>query len=68
MSPEKSPSLQGCLNWRVQDFCDGFGMGRTKFYSLVSEDKIRIVKCGRTSLIPDTEVRRFQTAIEAGEV
>ena len=45
-----------------------FGMGRTKFYSLVKSGEIRLVKFGRTSLIPDAEARRLQAALEAGEL
>jgi hypothetical protein len=43
-------------------------MGKTKFYSLVKANKIRIVKCGRTSLVADAEAQRFQAALEAGEI
>ena len=56
------------LNWRVAEFCDAFRMGRTKFYGLVSDGKIRTVKCGRTTLVSDAEARRFQKSMEAGEI
>lgn len=56
------------LNWRVSEFCAAFHMGRTKFYYLVKRGKIRVIKCGSTSLVTDTERIRFQDALEAGEV
>lgn len=56
------------LNWRVKEFCDAHGLGRTKFYALVSSGKIKVIKCGKTSLISDAEALRFQAAIEAGEM
>ena len=56
------------LNWRVAEFCDAFRMGRTKFYSLVAAGKIRTIKCGATTLVTEKERRRFQSAIEAGDV
>ena len=68
MSLEHSPRQRRPLNWRISDFCEAFGMGRTKFYSLVKSGKIRLVKFGRTSLVPDAEVRRLQDALEAGEL
>lgn len=56
------------LNWRVSEFCTAFKMGRTKFYGLVAEGKVRIIKCGNTTLITADEAHRFQAALEAGEV
>lgn len=68
MSIEHAPPRQHRLNWRVSEFCGAFGMGRTKFYGLVSEGKIKVVKCGRSTLVTDAERQRFQQAIEAGEI
>ncbi len=65
MSIEHRPAR---LNWRVNEFCDAFRMGRTKFYSLVAAGKIRTIKCGSTTLITGTEAQRFQSAMEAGDV
>ena len=68
MSIEHAPYKQRPLNWRVKEFCDAHGMGRTKFYALVATGKIKLIKCGKTSLISDAEALRFQSALEAGEV
>lgn len=68
MSLEHAPNQSRPLNWRISEFCEAFGMGRTKFYSLVKSGEIRLVKFGRTSLIPDAEARRLQAALEAGEL
>jgi len=68
MSLEHAPDAQDRLNWRVSEFCDAFHMGRTKFYGLVAQGKIKIVKCGRSSLVTDVERQRFQQAMEAGDV
>ena len=68
MSQEYTPRPRRPLNWRISDFCEAFGMGRTKFSSLVKSEEIRIVKFGGTSLIPDAEARRLQAALEAGEL
>ena len=68
MSIENTPHKQRPLNWRVKEFCDAHGLGRTKFYTLVSSGKIKLIKCGKTSLISDAEALRFQAALEAGEV
>jgi hypothetical protein len=68
MPIELLPTSGKRLNWRVAEFCDAFRMGRTKFYGLVSDGKIRTVKCGRTTLVSDAEARRFQQSMEAGEI
>jgi hypothetical protein len=68
MYAEHTTSISDRLNWRVSEFCDAYHMGRTKFYYLVKQGKIRIVKCGNTSLVTDTERQRFHQAMEAGEV
>lgn len=68
MSLEHAPSAQTRLNWRVTEFCAAYCMGRTKFYDLVAAGKITIIKCGRSTLVTETERQRFQQAVEAGEV
>jgi len=65
---EHTQTAPSRLNWRVSEFCDAYHMGRTKFYSLVKQGKLRIVKCGNTSLVTDAERQRFQNALEAGDV
>jgi hypothetical protein len=68
MLTQHPSSISDRLNWRVSEFCVAYHMGRTKFYSLVKQGKLRIVKCGNTSLVTDAERKRFQDALEAGEV
>lgn len=64
----QNPIAKTRFNWRVPEFCDAFAMGRTKFYALVADGKITLTKCGRTTLVTDAEARRFQQAMEAGEI
>ena len=68
MSIEHNTCRTRPLNWRVNEFCVSHGLGRSKFYELVADGKIKIVKCGNISLITDPEALRFQAAIEAGEI
>ena len=68
MSIEHQPAGPTRLNWRVAEFCEAYKMGPTKFYGLVAAGKIRTIKCGRTTLVTGAEGRRFQSAMEAGEV
>jgi hypothetical protein len=68
MSVEHSPNHIRPVNWRVNEFCQAHGLGRTKFYELVAAGKIEVIKCGSTSLISDPVARRFQAALEAGEI
>lgn len=68
MSIEHNPSPLRPVNWRVNEFCTAHKLGRTKFYELVAAGKIKLAKCGKTSLVPDTEAQRFQGALEAGDI
>ena len=61
--------LQGArVNWRVNEFCTAFGIGRTKFYELVNAGEIEIVKLGTRTLVPASAAQTFQEALEAGDV
>ena len=60
--------LSDRVNYRVSDFLDEFGIGRTKFYALVKVGAIRIVKCGRRTLIPMSAAIEFQAQLESGEL
>ena len=68
MSIEHAPNRGRPINWRVNEFCEAHGLGRTKFYELVAAGKIELVKCGSTSLITDPAAQRYQAALEAGEI
>ncbi len=51
-------------NWRINEFCAVFGIGRTKFYDLVKKGEIRTVKLGSTTLIPSSEAIAYQERLE----
>ena len=53
-------------NWRVNDFLAWFGIGRTKFYELVKSGDIKIIKCGRTTLVSHSEATAYQHRLEGG--
>ena len=60
MSSEQQPNK---VNWRVNDFCAAFGIGRTTFYELVKADKLHTVKLGKLTLVTQAEAQRFQAAL-----
>ena len=43
----------------VTEAMQALGIGRSSLYSLIAENKIRIVKIGRRTLISDQEITRF---------
>ena len=49
----------------VDDFCSSLSIGRTTFYKLVREKRIRLVKLGRRSLVPRTERDRLLSELLA---
>ena len=57
---QPTPDLSRPINWRVDDFCAAHGIGRTKFYQEVATGELRIIKVGRSTLVPDTEAQAWQ--------
>jgi excisionase family DNA binding protein len=47
------------LAFRVKSFCKSIGIGRTKFYELVRDGKIKTVVIGGRRLVPADEAQRL---------
>jgi excisionase family DNA binding protein len=47
------------IAYRVKTFCNSIGLGRTKFYELVRDGKIRTVVIGGRRLVPADEAQRL---------
>lgn len=47
------------LAYRVEHFCKAIGLGKTKFYELVRDGKIKTVVVGGRRLIPADEAHRL---------
>ncbi len=45
----------------VEDAYRSLGIGRTAFYGLVKRGQIRLIKLGKRSLVPCTELERVVT-------
>ena len=45
------------VNWRVNDFCQAHGIGRTLFYDEVKRGEIKLIKIGKRTLVSDIEAR-----------
>jgi excisionase family DNA binding protein len=43
----------------VDTYCRATSLGRTKFYDLVKAKKIQILKAGRRTLVPVSEIQAF---------
>jgi hypothetical protein len=61
-------------NWRrcmlpiflsVEQFLEHYPVGRTRLYEDIREGRIRIVKSGRRTLIPSSELRRLEVSATA---
>jgi len=48
------------INWRINDFCQAHGIGRTLFYDEVKRGELKIIKVGKRTLIPDSEAKAWQ--------
>lgn len=67
MSNRNQPPYNTPVNWRVNDFCRAYGIGRTRFYAFVLAGDIKPIKVGKQTLIPHTEAEKFQTKLLVGE-
>lgn len=47
------------LAYRVNDFLKNVGLGRTAFYALVKQGKIRTIMIGGRRLVPRSEALRL---------
>ena len=47
------------LAYQVNPFCEMLGIGRTTFYNLVKEKKLRTVMIGGRRVVPATEADRL---------
>jgi excisionase family DNA binding protein len=47
------------LAYRVAHFCRSIGLGKTKFYELVRDGKIRTIVIGGRRLVPAAEAQRL---------
>jgi excisionase family DNA binding protein len=51
----------------VDGFCGRYNIGRTTFYAEVKAGRIRPVKVGRKTLIPEPEAARWLASLPAAE-
>lgn len=63
--PEK-PDAVNRINWRISDFCDAHGIGRTSFYEEVKRGNIKVIKHGARTLISDEEAKSWQSRLVNG--
>ncbi len=59
MKTHHEPSATNRLAFRVQLFCRSMGIGRTKFYELVRDGKIKTIVIGGRRLVPAEEAQRL---------
>ena len=50
----------------IQTACSRLGIGRTLIYDLLKQGKLRSIKLGSRTLIPETELQRLVTEQLAG--
>jgi len=48
------------INWRVDDFCNAHGIGRTLFYDEVKRGELKPIKIGKRTLVPVSEANAWQ--------
>jgi excisionase family DNA binding protein len=46
---------------RVNDACQALGISRSTLYKLAAQGKIRVIKIGGRTLVPESEINRLAT-------
>lgn len=46
-----TPARTKRLGYRVWEFCDATGLGRTKVYELIAQKRLDVVRVGRCTII-----------------
>ena len=64
-APGSTQALPGAIT--VNGFCNRYNIGRTTFYAEVKAGRIRPVKVGRKTLIPEPEAARWLASLPAAE-
>ena len=59
------PQLSTAISYTIPDACAVTGIGTTKLYELINAGQIRLVKVGRRSLIPASDLRNLVEGIAA---
>ena len=63
--PGSTHAFSGAIT--VDGFCGRYNIGRTTFYAEVKAGRIRPVKVGRKTLIPEPEAARWLASLPAAE-
>jgi excisionase family DNA binding protein len=53
----QSPSIP--LAWQIDPACNRAGIGRTMMYQLIKQGEIRVIKVGRRTLVPESELQEW---------
>lgn len=61
MSPNQLPKLA----LSIPEFCRAAGIGRSRAYEEIRAGRLRIVKCGRRTLIPADALHDWLKALQA---
>ena len=63
--PGSTHAFSGAIT--VDGFCDRYNIGRTTFYAEVKAGRIRLVKMGRKTLIPEPEGERWLASLPTAD-
>ena len=47
------------LVWQIDPACNRAGIGRTTMYQLIKLGEIKTIKCGRRTLVPESELQKW---------
>jgi len=62
--PKQNRKNNERVNWRVRDFCDAHGIGRTTLYEEIKRGELSVIKIGKRTLISDVEAKAWQARKE----
>jgi len=57
--------MDNIMAYSIEDACKVCGVGRTKFYELIADQKIKAKKLGRRTLILRTDLEQFLSELDS---
>lgn len=63
MSDIPAPAAIEKIAYRIDEFCEAFGVGRTKVFDEIKDGRLKVRKAGRMTLIRAEDARAWLDAL-----
>jgi hypothetical protein len=64
--PTRTAPMIAKISYRIPEFCQATGLGRSAVYKFIQNGELRIRKAGRITIIDSDEAQRFVASLPSG--